>query len=109
MASYEWCGAGEFVDNANDRTISPGETVEISAQIAETHPEFREVDADEPENSSEESEGLPGLEAEEWQSMASAYDFEDVDGRNSAEDIQAAFEDLSDEEQAAALESIDGE
>lgn len=50
---------------------------------------------------------LPDLSGEEWRAMASAYDFEDVNGRNGADDIKAAFADLSDDEQADALATLD--
>ena len=55
----------------------------------------------------DEDSGLPDLSGKDWQSMAAAYDFEDVNGQSSAADIKAAYETLSDEEQDAALEALD--
>ncbi len=109
MPVYEWQGRGEFRDNRNDRTISPGEQVELDAEIAEGHREFVAVEAAEPEG---DGESLPDLSGSEWQSMAAAYDgFEEAHGRSSAEDIKAEFRAFSDGEQAEALDALedDGE
>lgn len=104
MPTFEWRGDGEFADHANDRTIQPGETVEIDESIARGHREFVEVEA---ETSDDESGGVPDLSGSEWQSLAAAYDgFEDVNGQSSAADIKAAYEALSDDEQADALDAF---
>lgn len=43
MGYYEWNGNGEFQDNRNDRSISPGEVVELPERIVGNH-DFVEVD-----------------------------------------------------------------
>lgn len=47
MPQYRWLGSGPFTDNANDRVIESGDVVELDAHIADAHPEFVRVGADE--------------------------------------------------------------
>lgn len=102
MPVYEWTGSQGFRDKRNGRVISPGEQVELSEDIAVGHREFVEVD--EPEDSGVDVSEFSGSD---WQSLAASYDgFEDVNGQSSAEDIQSAFGELSDGEQAAAVEAF---
>ncbi len=63
------------------------------------------------DETAEESEGedLPDLSEDEWTTLGSEYDFEDVDGRSSVEKIQSAYTDLSESEQSDALAVLDGE
>lgn len=43
MGYFKWVGNGDFADNRNDRTISPGEVVELNEHIVGNH-DFVEVD-----------------------------------------------------------------
>ena len=54
-----------------------------------------------------EDSDLPDLSGKEWQSIAASYDFEDVNGQSSADDIKTAYKGLSEDEQAEALEALD--
>ena len=109
------------LDVDGDRTVYAGHVVSepIEFQDAEAVLDISEEDARavarrhkhvEYAGSVEDSEseaGLPDLSGKDWQSMAAAYDFEDVNGQSSADDIKAAYEDLPEEEQDAARSALD--
>jgi len=110
MPVYEWTGSSVFHDNRNDRTISPGEQVELSEDVAGGHREFVEVEPTDDSEDESESVAVSEFSGKDWQSMAAAYDgFEDVNGQSSADDIQSAFEDLSSEGQAEAVAAFEGD
>lgn len=115
MGFYEWRGNGEFLDNRNNRTIEPGEVVELDERVVGNH-DFVEVDeppGDADETESEASGSTPVedkreayeltageryprevLEDADWQQlrdMAAEVDSETVNGRSSKEDIVDFF------------------
>lgn len=64
MPRYEWTGSRSFDDNANDRTIDPGDVVELDESIAGGHREFVHVeetseDSDDSEDPDDESVSAP--------------------------------------------------
>jgi hypothetical protein len=44
MPLYEWRGADSFRDHRNDRTVAPGDVVELNEHVAEPQSELVRVD-----------------------------------------------------------------
>jgi len=99
MPRYTWHGSDVFNDNANERVIEPGETVELSERIAAPHPEFveasdNETEADSAESDEDESDDEPeyaAMDYAELRQLASDADTDAIDGRSSKEEIVAYF------------------
>lgn len=99
--------AGTF-DVVGDETYEEGDTLTVSEETAASFP--RTLVLIEDKGGDESGDGdLPNLSGNEWQSVAAAYDFKDVNGRSSSDDIKTAFANLSDEEKDDALSAVDGE
>lgn len=101
---------GQVLGGENPLEVVGGEAVvesqDVARDLARRHTHL-EYDGPVKESGGADDEGAPDLSGKEWQSVAAAYDFEDVNGQSSADDITAAYADLSDEEQAAALKALD--
>lgn len=91
MPVYEWQGHGDFHDNRNDRTISPGEQVELASEVADPHPEFTKP-ADTPTTDSEDSGSLPhpsDYSVSEFTDEFSISEFSDDERETMAENERA--------------------
>lgn len=97
MPTYTWHGSDTFTDNANERVIEPGETVEISDRIAGPNPGFVEVsdaetETNSPESDEDESDDAPAyseMEYAELRQIASEADTDEINGRSAKDEIIA--------------------
>ena len=98
MPYYKWKGVDDFSDNRNGRVIEPGDTVELSENVAGPQPEFVEVEAPNDGDDSGGSDGEDGAVAledkdySELRDMAVDADTDEINGRSSKDDIVAYFE-----------------
>jgi len=99
MPTYRWVGDGTFRDNANDRAVESGETVELREGVGEPNSELVRVE-DENEGGDETSgdEGADTYTAEELgetdydELRGIAGEFDDVKGNASADKLREELE-----------------